>query len=278
MNEDENDLSPDGEQDYTGDDDGGNGNYDTYDDGQEGQEEGDDVQGEGRQTSAGFSEGEKGQRGSQVERGRVQEEETQANGVIASLGPVATAEEINDLAAELGFTPTQFAKAANFFGKIAAHQSAAQGISNAHLQEEVMNSPGLRGRVALIQRELAGVPAERQTDKRTVQWAIATSFIVEAKPSDTWQDIAKRIAKSAGLTVGGSTSQSRQDDRTPPRAPVAQSPTGSAGTGARNGNPPEVRKRTPSGAAAFLASRYTGMSANDMDVMKEEIAGRRRAF
>jgi hypothetical protein len=256
----ETDLLQDGEQDLQDDE------REEYD-GEE--EEGRDDEGEGGQEDP-----------VRQDQGQVREEEEDSRQQIAALGPFTNQSEIDDLAADLGVTPAQFNKLSGYFGRIAAHNMAGAGIGNAHLANEVNNSPGLRSRSALIARELAGIDPQRQSEKKVVQWAIASSFIVEAKPEDTWQDIAKRIAKSAGLSVSGSAPQSRQDDRTEPRRAATTSiPTPPASGASRVAAQQQAgRRRAGSGAAAFLASRTGGLSGNDIEVMRDEISGRRRAF
>lgn len=264
MNEDQNDLSLNGDEGYQDDESDFRSDIDDateYD--EETTEDGETANGRAQEQDE-EDEGEEA-------------EERVSPAVIAQLGPVATEDEIDGLAADLGFTKSQMVKAAQFFGRIAQHNVAAAGISNGHLQNEVGVSPGLRSMVASIQRELAGVPAQRQTEKNVVQWAIATAFVKEAKPADTFADIVKRMAKSCGLTVGGNASQPRQEAHTELRRPLPATPTPSVSGGARKPaqQQEQPRRSQGSGAAAFLANRY-GLSGADLDQAKDEITGRRR--
>lgn len=262
MTEDESDLSPSGAEDLQ-DDDYGDNEYDATENDEEGQTGQDEVIGQEGQEL-------------QDQNRQAQVQEVVSAATFRELGPVASPEEINELAAELGFTTAQFTKAAKFFGRIASHNVAAAGISNAHLQEELITSPGLRVHTPAIQRNLTGLSLEAQTQPRYVKGAIAMSFVEQSKDGESFPDIVKKMAKACGLRLADNAPQSQQGTRTGPAPRIAASPAPTTG-GTRNPVTQAPARAKTIGAAAFLANR-NGLSEYDAEVMRDEITGRRKAI
>jgi hypothetical protein len=262
MNEDENDdRSPSGGQDYEGDEDDGSGEYNATEE------------------TAEDEDASQGSQGDENEEKIQTQEEPLTRAQIRELGPAVDPTELNELAAELGFTPAQLAKVGNLFGRIASHTSAAAGISNAHLQDEVAVAPGLRSHVAAIQRNLSGLKPEAQTNRKNVQWAIFTTFVEQAKSDDTTVDIVKRMVKACGLKLApDNASQSRQETQTARSTPRV--PSTSIGAGARTQErrqEQDSRRNAPTGAVAFLAQR-SGIKGREMDVLEDDVRGNQRVF